>query len=128
MESILKVAGVAVVGAILTLFVKKNNADIGMLISLAVIIIIMGFCMTVIRQVLGFAETLRDLSGLSNALFLPLVKAMGIGIVTKISSSVCQDAGQGAIAGFVELFGTCLALYVSLPLMSAAIDLISSLL
>lgn len=127
MESILKVAGVAVVGAILALFVKKNNADIAILISLAVIVLIMGFCLTVIQQILGFADTLKEMSGLSNALFIPLFKAVGIGIVTKISSSVCQDAGQGGIAGFVELFGSCLALYVSLPLMSAAIDLISSL-
>ena len=128
MLSILKVAGIAIIGAIASLFIKKNSADLGVALSLAVIILIAGFCFTVINQILGFVETLKELSGLNNAVFLPLIKAVGIGIVTKISSSICQDAGQGAIASFVELFGACLALYVSLPLMSAAIELISSLL
>lgn len=61
-------------------------------------------------------------------LFVPLLKALGVCVVSKICGDVCRDAGQTAIAGVVELAGTVTALVCALPLLTAVWETLRGLL
>lgn len=52
-------------------------------------------------------------------LFVPLLKTLGIAVVSKTCGDVCRDVGQSAMAGLVELAGTLSALLCALPLLTA---------
>ena len=72
---------------------------------------------------LSGAETRRVLA----ALFTPVVKCVGIGIVCALGSEACKDAGSGQLASAVELAGAAAALVCALPLVSALLDTVEGI-
>ncbi|NLL45197.1 MAG: stage III sporulation protein AD, partial [Clostridiales bacterium] len=75
----------------------------------------------------GFIAELVEAAGLSSAVVSPVVKTVGIGLITKLSSDICKDAGQNTAATVVESAGSIAAVTVALPLMKTVFKMISSL-
>ena len=117
-----------VVGSVLSLVIKKNSPEMSLLLALAVALLVVGLGLELIRAVLDFARVLQDAAGLSPALIGPVMKTVGIGILTRLAADICKDAGQAAIASTVELAGTVAALYIALPLMQTVFQMIGGLL
>ena len=65
--------------------------------------------------------------GLPPELLAPLVKTLGIALVSRLGTEICRDAGQGAMAAVLETAGAFGAVLVSLPLVRAAWELLRSL-
>ena len=128
MELILKVSAVAVVGAVLGLVLKKNTPEISMLLTMAVSCAVMSLIAVLLRDVLSFMSELTELTGIPSASVSALLKAVGIGIVSRLASDVCRDSGQAAAASSVELAGTVAALFTALPLMETVLEMIRALL
>ena len=85
-------------------------------------------CLTgALLAVLLFTQLL-DWGGLPTDLFLPLVKTVGIALVSRTGSDLCRDAGESAMASLVETAGAVTAILVSLPLFQAAWDMLRGLL
>ena len=61
-------------------------------------------------------------------LFTPLIKTVGIALLSRTGSDLCRDAGEGAIASVLETAGAVAAIAVSLPLFRAAWELLRALL
>ena len=83
--------------------------------------------MQLAEPVVDFLKKLRNISGLDEALMQPLLKTVGIGLLTQISANVCADAGENAIAKLIEVCGGVLALYVSIPLLEAVLQMMEGL-
>lgn len=128
MEGILKVAAIAVVGAICTVVVKKNVQELGVVLALAAGVIILSFSLGAIEGVRSLMDTLSDTAGLSPAVLAPVVKTVGIAIVTRISAEICRDSKESGIAAFVETAGSAMALFVALPLLQAVLATVTQLL
>ena len=125
---LLRAVAIGIVGSVLGLVLKRSSPEIGLLLALAVALLVLGLGARVVGVILAFADTLQSATRLSPTLFGPVLQTVGIGILTRISSDVCKDAGQGAIASTVELAGTVAALYIALPLMQAVFQMIGGLL
>ena len=80
-----------------------------------------------LEPVLYLIDQLTDMAGISRAVFGPVLKAAAIGVLSQMAGSFCRDASEGALAGAVELGGALAILYVSLPLFSAVLDLLETL-
>jgi stage III sporulation protein AD len=85
-------------------------------------------CADFIKSVADFISYLAELAGMSDEILSPVLKTIGIGIVTKLCSQVCRDAGEGAIATLTDFAGTAAALFVSIPLMKAVIEMVTQML
>ncbi len=123
-----EIAALAVAAALCALVVKREAGGAALVLGLAAGAVILG-------QVLGAAEAVRALvdelgerAGLSPAVLDPVIKTVGIAILTRISSEVCRDAGESGIAAAVETAGAVLALWIALPLLRAVLDTVTSLL
>lgn len=128
MEEIGKAAALAVAGALCALAVKKTAPEVGLVLSLAA-------GLAVLSLALGAAEGVRDLmdalagtAGLSPAVLAPVIKTVGIAILTRITAEVCRDAGEGGIAAFAETAGAAMALSVAVPLLRAVLETVTGLL
>jgi len=128
MDVIVRIAIFGIVGAVLSLMLRKNTPELGLLLAIVVSFLIAIVGMQIVSAVLDFAEVLQRASNLSPALLHPVFRTVGIGILTKLASDVCKDAGQAAIAGAVELAGTIAAIYIALPLMQTVFEMIGRLL
>ena len=124
MDLTFKVVAAGVCAALLALVVRRHNAELALCLTLA-------GCAAVLAAALGLAGGLRDalerareMSGLSGALFSPVVKCAAIGVVCRIGSDECRDAGSSALGSALEFAGALAALWPALPLLSALLDTI----
>ena len=81
-----------------------------------------------LEEIRDFLTQLADGGQLPAELFAPLVKTVGVALVSRTGSDLCRDAGEGAMASLVETAGAVIAILVSLPLFQAAWDMLRSLL
>ena len=75
-----------------------------------------------------FQRELLEWGGLSAELFVPLLKTVGIALISRTGGALCRDAGEGAMAGLVEMAGAFAAILVALPLFRAAWQMLEGLL
>ncbi|MCI8539280.1 MAG: stage III sporulation protein AD [Oscillospiraceae bacterium] len=127
MGDIVKLAAVAVMGALCALTVRKQAPELAMVVGLATGVLLLWAAMSALTALREFLDSLIALSGLSPAVLSPLVKTIGIAIITHIASEICRDAGEGGIAAFAETAGGALALCVALPLMRAVLSMVTGL-
>ena len=76
------------------------------------------------------SEHIRSIAlsgGVSTVYLSPVLKCVGIGLVTHLASQICRDAQQGSVASAVDLCGTLCALYVSLPLIRSLLATVEKL-
>ncbi len=128
MTDILKIAVVAIIAAICAVVVKKNVQELGLVLALIAGVLILSYALGTLKSVTELLESLADTAGLSPAVLAPVVKTVGIAIVTHVSAEVCRDAKEGGIASFLETAGAAAALLVALPLVRAVLDMVIGLL
>ena len=80
-----------------------------------------------LAEVLDMLEELAAAGGLPEGLFTPLVKTLGIALVSRLGGEICRDAGQGAMVAGLDTAGAFGAVLVSLPLVRAAWELLRTL-
>ena len=128
MDLLIRAVILGLVGSALCLVIKKNSPEMGLILALAVALLVVGLGLQFISAILDFVTLLQEAAGLSSALLSPVLQTVGIAILTRLAADICKDAGQGAIAGMVELAGTVAALYIALPLMQTVFQMIGGLL
>lgn len=127
MESLLQVAVVGILTVIFTNLLRRKNQELAIVLSLCACVLIAVMLLNLADPVITFLKNLRNMAGLDSELMEPLLKTIGIGLLTQISSTVCADAGENAIAKLIEVCGGILALYVSLPLLEAVLEMMKSM-
>ena len=113
---------------LLAVLLRRTGPDMALLLALAVC----GAGLALLLEPLGalrdFWEEAAGWGDLPMQLFAPLVKTVGIALVSRTGSDVCRDAGEGGLASFTETAGAALALFVALPLLEAVLQTVVGLL
>ena len=117
MEQIIQITALCVVGAVLALVVKKGSPEAALLLTLAAAVTVLLFLGGAVEELMAFLDELAQGSGVSQSLFVPLYKTVGIALVVKVVSGLCRDAGESALASVVETAGAVCALAAATPLM-----------
>jgi len=81
-----------------------------------------------LQPVLEFLGSIEKLTGLNNGMVETLLKVTGIGIITEVASLVCKDAGNESMGKAMQLLGTAVTLYLSLPMFNSLIELLQKIL
>ena len=124
----MKAAVVCLLGALLATLVKKTSPDMALLLALAVCAAVLTALVRGLEEITAFLQELLERGGLSAELFTPLLKTVGIALVTRTGGALCRDAGEGAMAAVVEMSGAFAVVLVSLPLFRAAWQMLEGLL
>lgn len=128
MEQMIEVVAVAMMGALCTLVVRRQTAEIGLVLALGVGALIITLVLGSVEEILNLIERLSDLAGLSPTVLSPVIKTIGIAIVTRLTVELCKDTGEGGIAAFVEMAGMFCGTVVAIPLLEAVLDMVIALL
>lgn len=81
----------------------------------------------VLDKVTGIITLLTNLSkktGINSEYLSILLKITGIAILTEFAVSICKDAGETAIASKVDLGGKVIIISMSIPIISALLEII----
>ena len=128
MESVVRLAAAAVAAALCAVVVKQHVREVGAVLALAAGALLLGAALGAIEEVRALADELGELIGLSPAVLAPVLKTVGIAILTRIAAELCRDAGEGGIAAAAETAGAAAAVLAALPLLRAVLSTITGLL
>lgn len=128
MESVIKITAIAVIAALCVVAVKKNTPELGLILGLFAGVIILFFSVDAIKEIVALMNKFSDTAKLSPAILTPVIKTVGIAMITRIAAEICKDAKEGGLASFVEISGAAGALIVCAPLMETVLVMITELL
>jgi len=128
MEEVTKIAVIALIGACLCMVLRSQVSPFALIVSLASCVGILLVSIRFFLPVISVFQRLNALSGLADSITAPVLKSVGIGILSQIAASVCEDSGEKALAKTVEVGSSLLAIYVSVPLFFAVLDMLERLL
>ena len=125
---IIKIIGVGLIGLIIIIIMKQYKPDFVIYVSLIVGTIILFMIMD---KLIGIIEILTNLSNKAsiNSEFLVIfLKITGIAFLTEFAVSICNDSGETAIANKIDLGGKIIIIAISIPIISALLELIIKIL
>ncbi|MFQ7472983.1 MAG: stage III sporulation protein AD [Anaerovoracaceae bacterium] len=125
---ILKIAALALTGVILASLMKSVNKEISLYIILATVIILFLSIIDRLSEVFLFLQNIYDKVTYGKTFFPIILKVLAVAYITDFTAQLCKDAGEGAIASKVELAGKVIIFYLAMPILSAILELIGSLL
>lgn len=124
---IIKIGILGIAGVMLALQFKTSRPEIGVYIGLAVGIVIFCFSVDGLLRILNKMQDLQAYMEAGEGYFKLLFKAVGITYICEFTASVCKDAGYGAVAGQIEIFGKLSVLFMGMPALFAIIENISAI-
>ena len=120
----IKIACLGMSGVLLGLFLKQLRSPFAELISLATCLLIIFFSLSRLSAVFELLNTIGGYFSEQKDYFKILLKIIGITYIADFSSNICKDAGYGAIAGQIEVFGKTSILAISSPIILALLETI----
>ena len=97
-----------------------------MYMGLAVGIVIFCFSVDGLLGILDKIQSLQSYIKSGEGYFGLLFKAVGVTYICEFTAAVCKDAGYGAVAGQIEIFGKLTVLFMGMPALLAIIENISA--
>lgn len=115
-----KLAAVALVTAILSLALKKDQPAFAFLVSVCAAAELL---LAVAQQVSPLLQWLHALDGaLPGQGISCLLRVLGIALISQLAGDICREAGLAAAATASELCGRVLVLLQALPLLQQLLD------
>lgn len=128
MELFIQAAAVTLLAVILILTLDKQAKDMAVLLAIAVCCMVLGIAMAYFQPVLSFLSQLESLGALSSDMVGILIKVAGIGILMELCAMVCTDAGKASMGKALQMLGSAVILWLSLPIFTAMLDLVQAIL
>lgn len=128
MEQMLPVAAAALLGALCAVLLRREAGELALLLAVVTSLVVLTMAASGCGELLALLGTLAETANIPDALLAPLLKVLGIEVVTNLSAHICRDAGEGGVAAAVELAGAVCALYTAIPVIQAVLILIEELL
>ena len=110
-----KIGLIGIAAALLSSFIRKERAEISMMIGIATGMLLFCYILTQISVVVSFVTQLLTMAELELTYYSQLLKMLGVTYVAEFASSICKDAGQQSIASVIELFAKISIVSLSIP-------------
>ena len=124
---ILKICIIAIVSVIVILTIKPQIANISIMITIVTGIIIFMMAMPTLEEVITSILDIVSILDIGIEHIGVILKIIGISYICEFSSQICIDAGESAIASKIELAGKMLIMFISIPIITELLGLITNL-
>lgn len=123
-----EVAALVLLAVIWILTIGKKQGDFAIVLSIGVCAMLAVVTMQYLEPVVAFVRRLQQLGGLDMEMVRILLKAVGIALTAEIAGLICSDAGNAAMGKSLQLLAAALILYLSLPMLTALLELVEEIL
>lgn len=121
--NIFQIVVIGIIGAVLSITIKKHNAEMSLMVALATGIIIFFGMLDKIGELMLVLKSIADVGGINSYYITLVLKVIGIAYIAEFGVQHCKDAGENSIAAKVELSGKILIMVVSAPVLLAVLDM-----
>lgn len=124
---VLQISLLGILGAMLALTVRQYRPEIAMQVGLVTGLLIFFAALDAFTGVVDYVRQMARSYGLDSTYLGVVVKIIGMAYIAEFAVQVCRDAGENAVAAKVEMGGKALLLALTLPVVSAILDMVVSL-
>lgn len=128
MKVYLQCVGAVLIGLIVILALGSKGKEFSVLLAAGICamgcIVLVGY----LQPVIEFVRQLEQAGGLDAPVVKILLKAVGVGLVSEVGALLCTDSGNGSLGKLLQLLGSTVVLWLSLPLFTMLLELIQELL
>ena len=128
METFWKAAAIVLITVILGLALGKQEKDIATVLTLTGCCILRIFAVSYLEPVLDLLQELESVGQLQSGMLGILLKAVGIALTAEISAMICSDAGNNSLGKTLQMLGSAVIVYLSIPIFQAFLTLIREIL
>ena len=124
----MKCAALAVFSALAGLLIRRVNPELSFSLSAATLAVILLGCVTWFGRL---QEVIRDtglIFGDLDMYMRPVLKCLGIALVSKAGADLCRDASQSALAAALEFAGGLCAAASAAPMVMSVMKTIGGML
>ena len=124
---IFKVIGFSIFAVIMIIVLKEQKPEMALMLTVAACVLIMIYSISKMTVIVEMLNTLVQKSGMNKEFLAIILKVTGIAYMVEFGKNICMDAGQSAIATKLEIAGKVIILTLSLPLISALVNVLTGL-
>lgn len=128
MDLFFQAAAGVLIASILGLVLAKQGKEFTIVLTITVCCMVVLLCITFLEPVLDLLCQLEALGNLNGEMVRILFKVVGIGLVSEIAGMVCTDAGNGSLGKALQMLGTAVILWLSIPVFQALLELVQEIL
>lgn len=125
---IVKIIGVGLTALIIIIILKQYKPEFTVYVSIIAGAIILLMVMDKLSAVVSILSSLANKTGTGSTFLKILLKITGIAILTEFAVSICKDSGETAIASKIDLGGKIIIISISIPIITALLELIITIL
>ncbi len=125
---IVKVIGVGLIALIIIIILKQYKPEFAIYVSIVAGIIILVMLVDKLASIVNLLSNLTNKTGAGSTFLKILLKITGIAILTEFAVSICRDSGETAIASKIDLGGKIIIISISIPIITALLELIVNIL
>nr|WP_302667037.1 stage III sporulation AC/AD family protein [uncultured Agathobaculum sp.] len=125
MNGLIAACGLVLLVLVLSMTLKKDVPAIAFLLTLTAGALILLRAFDLVGGTMQRFSGLLAQGGITQSLYLPVLKTVGVAVVVRIMSALCRDSGQSALAAKLEIVGAVLALSMCLPLLEQVLELVA---
>ena len=121
---IVKIIGVGLIATIILAIIRTYKPELTIYVSIIAGAIIFSMVMDKLSAIIDLLTNLSKKSGINAQYVAILLKISGIAILSEFAVSVCKDLGETAVATKIDLAGKIIIISISIPIISALLELL----
>lgn len=125
---IVKIIGVGLISLVIIIILRQYKPEFTVYVSLAAGAIILFMVMDKLAGVVSLLNNLTAKTSVNTQFVSILLKVTGISMLTEFAVSICKDSGETAIANKIDLGGKVIIIAMSVPIITALLELIIKIL
>ena len=126
--SIISVAAVGVISAIIIVFLKRYNPEYAIVATVISGCVIVSMVLSSLLEAVKETLELLNGSGVPGEVYTAVFKAVGVCFLTQFAADICIDAGQKTLSDKVELCGRIAIVFLMLPFVGEITEAVRGLL
>ena len=124
MAGIIPFIGVALVATVLLTLLRMEKPEMAVILSTAVGVLLFLMVIERLGMVIRQFQGLADQAGVQPFYLQTVFKVVGVAYITGFAAQVCRDSGEGALALKLELAGKVAILFLTVPVMTAILQML----
>ena len=126
--SFFKIICGVLIGVLLTIKLKSLGSSLWVYLSLALSVFVLFYIINQLSFVMDFVDSVMEDIGLESGYFEILIKIVGISYLCEFASNICKESGFLSAASQIEIGGKLTMMVMSMPILLAIVDTITSVL
>ena len=125
---VIKIIGIALIALIIIIILKQYRPEFAIYISILTGILIILLVTDKLTDIIQLLNSIASKASINTEFLTLLLKITGIAFLAEFAVSICRDAGEAAIASKVEIGSKIIIIAMSIPIISALLEIVLKIL